>query len=57
MIRYESIDGTATAGEDYVKVDGTLVFQPHEKKKAITVTIIDDDAWEPDETFFVKLST
>ena len=27
-----------------------------EAKKAIEVEIIDDDVWEPDETFFVKLS-
>jgi len=55
-VRYESIDGTATAEEDYIKIEGTMVFAPGETKKAVEVKIIDDDEWEPDETFFVKLS-
>jgi len=33
-----------------------MVFAPGETKKAVEVKIIDDDEWEPDETFFVKLS-
>ena len=34
-----------------------MVFAPGETKKAVEVKIIDDDEWEPDETFFVKLSS
>ncbi|CAG5113164.1 Oidioi.mRNA.OKI2018_I69.chr2.g7297.t1.cds [Oikopleura dioica] len=52
---YETIDGTATKGEDYVENKGVLEFGPRETQKSITVEIIDDDQWEPDETFFVKL--
>lgn len=55
-VRYETIDGTANAGEDYTYTKGVLEFEPKEIKKAIEIEIIDDDVWEPDETFFVKLS-
>ena len=53
--RYETIDGTATKEEDYKPVSGILVFEPGQTKKGIAIEIIDDDDWEPDETFFCKL--
>ncbi|GAB6025946.1 hypothetical protein CHUAL_011915 [Chamberlinius hualienensis] len=55
-VRVESIDGTATEGEDYVKVDEVLKFQPEEVEKEIMVEIVNDSQWEPDEVFFLKLS-
>ena len=33
-----------------------IVFGPKETEKSIDIEIIDDDVWEPDEVFFVKLS-
>lgn len=54
-LRYETIDGTANRDEDYKHVQGVLVFEPSDTKKGITIEIIDDDDWEPDETFFCKL--
>lgn len=54
-VRYETIDGTANRDEDYKHVQGVLVFEPSDTKKGITIEIIDDDDWEPDETFFCKL--
>lgn len=53
--RYETIDGTAEAGSDYVPKKGTITFEPNETHQHIEVVIIDDYEWEPDETFFVKL--
>uniref|UniRef100_F6YY65 Calx-beta domain-containing protein n=1 Tax=Ciona intestinalis TaxID=7719 RepID=F6YY65_CIOIN len=55
-VSYETFDGTANAGDDYVSVSGTLTFGPKETRKEIEIEIIDDNVWEPDETFFVKLS-
>jgi len=55
-VKFETIDGTAVAGEDYSYVKGVVEFAPKETKKHIIIMIIDDDVWEPDETFFVKLS-
>ena len=40
----------------YIPVNEILVFEPDEDKKTICVTVIDDDEWEPDETFFVRIS-
>ena len=34
---------------------GTLVFQPDEVEKTFPLTIIDDDVYEEDEHFYVKL--
>ncbi|KAF8770675.1 Sodium/calcium exchanger 2 like protein [Argiope bruennichi] len=53
--RVETIDGTAVAGEDYVPLKEILTFQDGELEKEIHVEIVDDNQWEPDETFFLKL--
>jgi solute carrier family 8 (sodium/calcium exchanger) len=34
----------------------TLVFEPGETCKSVEISIIDDNAWEPDEVFFVRLT-
>uniref|UniRef100_T1JBM0 Calx-beta domain-containing protein n=1 Tax=Strigamia maritima TaxID=126957 RepID=T1JBM0_STRMM len=55
-IRVETIDGAATAEEDYVPIDQIIVFEPNEVEKEVEVEIIDDNAWEPDEEFFLRIS-
>jgi len=56
-IRYKSGDvtDTATAGEDYVPVDGTLQFSGSQTSHTIKIDIVDDDEKESDEVFTVKL--
>ena len=54
--RLDTIDGTATAGEDYVKLSEEFKMEAGQQEKRITIHVIDDNQWEPDETFFVKLS-
>ncbi|KAF4104423.1 sodium/calcium exchanger 2b isoform X1 [Onychostoma macrolepis] len=54
-VDYCTEDGTANAGSDYKYCDGTLVFKPGETRKEIKVGIIDDDIFEEDEHFFVRL--
>ncbi|XP_071815402.1 sodium/calcium exchanger 2-like isoform X3 [Apostichopus japonicus] len=56
QVKYETVDGTAEANSDYVPAKGTLVFEAGETSKYIDIEIIDDYEWEPDETFFVKLT-
>ncbi|KAL8609364.1 hypothetical protein ACOMHN_008158 [Nucella lapillus] len=51
----ETIDGTATANEDYRPVRTLLTFKPGQGLQDLFVEIIDDDVWEPDEFFYVKL--
>ena len=48
---------TATAGADYTDYTaGTLTFDPGETNKAITFTVVEDGATEPDETIVFGLS-
>lgn len=54
-VHYETIDGTAEAGSDYIAKKELLQFKPDETHKYIDIVIVDDNDWEPDETFFVKL--
>jgi len=55
-VRVETIDGSANEGEDYIAVNEILTFEPYETEKEIGVTIVDDNQWEPDEEFFLKLT-
>ncbi|XP_072885375.1 sodium/calcium exchanger 3-like [Hemitrygon akajei] len=54
-VDYRTEDGSANAGSDYEYSEGTLIFKPGETTKEITVGIIDDDIFEEDEHFFVRL--
>ncbi|KAL0994656.1 hypothetical protein UPYG_G00125400 [Umbra pygmaea] len=54
-VDYRTENGTARAGEDYEFSEGTLVFKPGESRKEIKVGILDDDVFEEDEHFFVRL--
>ena len=54
--RLETIDGTAEAVKDYIPVKETLVFKPDETLQHVDITVVDDNEWEPDEVFFVKLT-
>ena len=56
-VDYASTDGTAVAGADYGKVEGTLTFARGEVSQTIRVPVIDDALDEADEeTFAVALS-
>jgi solute carrier family 8 (sodium/calcium exchanger) len=55
-VDYETLDGSAVAGDDYDAAKGTLVFSPGETEKAIPINILDDDVFELDEHFYCKLS-
>ena len=52
----ETIDGTAEAVKDYIPVRQTVAFAPNEVLQHVDIAIVDDNEWEPDEVFFVKLS-
>jgi uncharacterized repeat protein (TIGR01451 family) len=59
-VNFSTADGTsspATGGTDYVVNSGTLTFSPGETTKSITVLVTGDTAVEPDETFFVNLTS
>ena len=54
-VGYSTVDGTATAGQDYAATSGTLVFQPGETSKTITIPILEDNLTENPETLIVGL--
>lgn len=55
-VNYATVNGTALAGSDYTPVSGTLTFADGETSKTVTVNIIDDNVYEPAETFRLHLS-
>lgn len=55
-VDYRTEDGTANAGGDYEYAEGTLVFHPHETHKQFPVSVMDDDVFEEDEHFYIRLS-
>lgn len=61
VVTFATADGTTNgatvADNDYVSNAGTLVFMPGETAKTVSVTVNGDNAVEPDETFFVNLTS
>jgi len=55
-VDYATINGTATSGQDYAALAGTLVFAPGQTSKSIPVTVKGDKKKEANETFFVNLT-
>jgi len=55
-VDFQTVDGTALGGSDYVATNGTVAFAAGETTKAISVTLTPDIAAEPDEDFFVQLT-
>jgi hypothetical protein len=53
--QYETRDGTAVAGADYLPASGPLTFPPGEMSQTVTVTVLGDMEVEPDEYFYVDL--
>ncbi len=55
-VHYETMDGTAKAGKDYLEASGTLVFPPGETEVTIDVEIEEDSLRQPDQQFYLQLS-
>ncbi|MFL6543325.1 MAG: Calx-beta domain-containing protein [Chthoniobacterales bacterium] len=55
-VNYQTSDGTANAGSDYVSNSGTVTFGPGETQQTIQITVLDDILLESSENFLVTLS-
>jgi hypothetical protein len=55
-VDYSTADGTAVAGQDYTATHGTLVFQPGETSKTVTISILNDTVVEGPETLTLGLA-
>ena len=56
-VKYSTIAGNATAGEDFTAASDTLTFAAGETSKIIPIAIINDTEHETNETFSVQLSS
>ena len=55
-VHWTTVDGTATAGEDYTGAKGTLTFGPGETSKTVRVAVLNDAEDDSGETFTLRLS-
>jgi hypothetical protein len=56
-VHFATANGSALSGSDYVAQNGTLTFNPGIATQPISVTVNGDTAVEPNETFFVNLTS
>ncbi len=56
-VHFATANGTAVAPADYSPIGGVLTFTPAETTRTVTVNVNGDTIVEPDETFFVTLSS
>jgi hypothetical protein len=59
-VGYTTVDGNSstpatTANSDYIAASGVLTFQPKETSQTITVQVVGDNKYEPDQDFAVLL--
>jgi len=56
QVDYKTEDGTASSDGDYIEAVGTLTFGPGETQKMVTLEVLDDDVFEDDEHFYIRIS-
>lgn len=57
-VTFQTISGSAKPKEDYVSIDnGEVIFQKYQTSSIVQVSIIDDKIYEPDELFYVNLTS
>lgn len=54
-VDYSAANGTAMSGSDFVLPAGSLTFAPNETLKSVTISVVDDNDAEPDESFSLRL--
>ena len=55
-VQFETVDGSAREGEDYVSTSGAIQFQPGTTWQTITIPITGNLTWRGNPSFSVKLS-
>ncbi|MEJ2691915.1 MAG: Calx-beta domain-containing protein, partial [Candidatus Thiodiazotropha sp.] len=55
-VEYETLAGSAKAGEDFVTKKGSLLFRPKVTSKSITIPIKEDGVYEKESSFTLVLS-
>lgn len=55
-VNFQTANGSATAGVDYIAASGTVTFTPGQLTRTINITVNGETVFEPNETFNVNLS-
>lgn len=56
-VLYDTADDTATAGKDYFRRAGQVVFEPGKMEMSVPLTVLGDRTEEPDEKFKLLLAS
>jgi hypothetical protein len=56
-VTFSTEDGTAIAGEDYIATNGVITFEAGVLTKTVSIALTADAAPEPDEMFYLTLSS
>merc|ERR1712198_329665 len=56
QVDYKTEDGSASSEGDYIEAIGTLTFGPGETQKMVTLEVLDDDVFEEDGHFYIRIS-
>merc|ERR1719210_1552237 len=56
QVDYKTEDGTACSPDDYTGVSGTLTFGPGVTEQKVELEVMDDDVFEEDEHFYIRIS-
>jgi len=55
-VQFATFDGSAVAGEDFEAASGSLTFGPSVREQSFPIPILDNDVFEPNRSFGVRLS-
>merc|ERR1712209_353685 len=56
QVDYKTEDGTASSDGDYIEAIGTLTFGPGVTEQKVTLEVMDDDVFEEDEHFYIRIT-
>merc|ERR1719383_692877 len=56
QVDYKTEDGSACSPDDYTEATGTLTFGPGVTEQKVTLEVMDDDVFEEDEHFYIRIS-
>merc|ERR1712079_901721 len=56
QVDYKTEDGSACSPDDYGEATGTLTFGPGVTEQKVTLEVMDDDAFEEDEHFYIRIT-
>ena len=56
QVDYKTEDGSACSPDDYTEASGSLTFGPGVTEQKVTIEVLDDDVFEEDEHFYIRIT-